>query len=253
MLVVVQQAPPAASPRAILAAAEVTGLAQAEVRTRLAGALPRVLLVEPDEQQARDKAAALEGLGFLAMACDPRAVPSDDDRLVARSLGLVPAGLIATDEQGARELVAPSDIGLIQRGVRWNRATKVTKATLRRLDLKRAVLSGGLLLTRKVEVETVQSTGTEEPFLLLHRRGGGRDVVVYQHRIDYRFLGRDLDASSTANFARLVACVRALAPAAPFDERVARPGLVQALPPTSANGVDLALWLVLLTHLRRGR
>jgi hypothetical protein len=251
VLVVVQRVPPS-SPDAMRAAAEVTGLAQAEVRTRLAGALPRVLLVEPHEQEARDKTAALGALGFTAIACDARAAPTDEDRLVARALGLHPGGLLVTDALGEVEELRPAAITLMQRGVRVNRTTTVTKKKERRLDLTRAVLSGGLLLTKKVEIRTSKTTGTDDPFLLLHRRDDGRDVIIYQHRIDYRFLGGEVAPSSTANFARLIARVRALAPAAAYDDRVGRPGVVAALPSTAANGVDLALWLVLLSHLRGG-
>ena len=183
-------------------------------------------------------------------ACDSRAIPGDDERLLPRKLGLGSAGLVATDDRGVEEELAPPALALIQKGIRVTITTEVTKKAERRLDLTRAVLTGGLLLTKKVETKSTRSTTAQERFLLLHRNDGGRDIMIYERRIDYRFLGADLQPSSTANFERLIARLRAFAPLAHYDDRVSRPGLISGLAAVSANPVDLALWLVLLTHLR---
>lgn len=238
------------SAQALVEAAHVTGLALADVRRRLVAPFPRLLLVEGDDDEARTKAAALEALGFVILTCDPRAVPGDDDRLLPRKLDLGPAGLVATDDRGEQEVLAPPALALIQKGVRVTITTEVTKKAERRLDLTRAVLTGGLLLTKKVETKSTRSTTSQERFLLLHRNDGGRDIMIYERRIDYRFLGADLQPSSTANFERLIARLRAFAPRAHYDDRVSRPGLISGLASVSANPVDLALWLVLLMHLR---
>ena len=112
------------------------------------------------------------------------------------------------------------------------------------------MLTGGLLLTKKVETKATRTTTSQESFLLLHRKDGGRDIMIHGRRIDYRFLGADLQPASAANFDRMTAKLRALAPRVPYDDRVSRPGLVSGLSSAAANPVDLALWLVLLTHLR---
>src|SRR5260221_6997034 len=143
MLVVVARVP--GPDQALVEAARRIGLALADVKTRLAGQPPRLLLAEPDEDQARSKAAALEELGFVVLTCDPRAVPRDEERLQARSLELGPSGLVAIDNQGNRDEVPASALVLIQKGMRVNTTTEVTKKSERRLDLTRAVLTGGLL------------------------------------------------------------------------------------------------------------
>ena len=231
-------------------AARATGLAVADVRARLAGALPRVLHVEGDADRAREIAEKLEVLGFSIITCDPRAAPGDDDRLQARGLRLSGARLWATDAGGTEEEVPLPWLALIQRGVRATTLTEVTKKAERRLDLTRALLTGGLMLTKKVETKTTKTTTSRDGFLLLHRGDGERDVMIYERRIDYRFLGTDLQPSSAGNFERLIARVRAAAPQVPYDDRVNRPGFLAGLPVSSAATVDVALWLVQLAHLR---
>jgi len=65
---------------------------------------------------------------------------------------------------------------------------------------------------------------------------------------DYRFLGADKQPASHANLERTLVRLRALAPAAPVDDRVAKPGFVGGLPLTSCDPVDLALYLVTLAR-----
>ncbi len=222
----------------------------ADVRFRLAGPLPRVLHIEPDAEKARDTARGLEDLGFSIIVCDPRAAPGDDDRLVARGLRLFDRRLWVTDGAGAEEEVPLESLALIQRGVRATTLTEITKKAERRLDLTRAVLTGGLLLTKKVETKSTKTTTSRDGFLLLHRNDGDRDIIIYERRIDYRFLEGNLSPSSADNFDRLVTRLREAAPRVPYDDRLLRPGALSGLPVASSAVVDVALWLVHLAHLR---
>ena len=254
------------SPDRLVEAARLTGLAPADVRARLAGPLPRVLLTDPDPERARGLVAELEALQFAAFTCEPRSVPDDGERLLARRLELAfgrlrvvgggasagehPARGEVGDHAGEDEELLPSALVLIQKGVRAATKTETTKTSERRLDLGRALLSGGLILTKKVDTTTTKTTSSRDAFVLLHRRDGGRDVMIYERKIDYRFLGADIQPSSAANFDRLIAKLRAWAPNVPFDDRVTRPGFVSGLTAWSTAPVDLALWLVELVHRR---
>lgn len=231
-------------------AARVTGLSAADVRTRLAGSLPRVLHVEAEPDRARALAAELEERGFGVLACDPRAAPTDDDRLVARGLRFDGGALFVADQQGNEEEVPFSALALIQRGARTTTQSQVTSKPERRLDLTRALLTGGLLLTKKVEKKTTRTTTSRENFLLLHRGDGERDVMIYERRIDYRFLGKDLEPASAANFEKLATRLRAAVPRVPYDDRVNRPGFLSGLPVNATATLDVAVWLVRLAHLR---
>jgi hypothetical protein len=251
MLLVAIEIP--ADPRAPERAAAITGLSLADVRNRLQGTLPRVLLSDADAERVSELSAQLHGLGFVTVACDPRAAPSDGERVVARSLRLESDVLVAVDGTGAEHACAWTALGSIQRGARVT--TQVTKETTtqRKFDVGRALLSGGLLLTRQEKKVTERRTETPEPFALAQRDDGEPDIILYERRIDYRFLGREMQSASRGNLELLVRRLRAAAPAALFDDRVARPGFVRSLPATPADPIDLALFLVTLALRLQGR
>jgi hypothetical protein len=249
VLLAVVRAPASGDDR-IKAAADALGVTVAEVRMRVAGEMPRVILNDGRSERIAMLAGVLERLQFDVITCDPAVAPTDAERVVARRLEIDGAALRAWDSQDRQHDCPAAAVRLIQRGARVNAERRETITQERRLDLARAVLSGGLLLTKKVTRTSVATTETRDPFLILQRGDGEPDLILYERRLDYRFLGAALQSSSQANFERLVTSIRAFFPSAPFDDRVARPGFVTALPPTTADPVDLALFLVTLARTR---
>jgi PAS domain-containing protein len=75
-------------PDALQRAAAATGLVRADVQRRLAGILPRVVLVDADRDEIQIAQRALEAAGFPAIAFDPSLAPTDEDRRFARTLDL---------------------------------------------------------------------------------------------------------------------------------------------------------------------
>ena len=248
MLIAVVRAPADGEARA--AAARVTGLALADVNRRLAGVLPRVLTAAADPDQAQAMASALELAGFAPVVFDPALVPDDEQRLLPRQLRVESAGLVAVDDRGIEHPCPAAAIDLAQRGIRSTRSSMKVKTTERRLDIGRAVLSGGLMLTRKVDKTTVKTTGGDEGFVLIQRNDGAPDIMLYERRLDYRFLGAEMQPSSHANLQLLWDRLQPLVPAGGTDERVGRPGFISGLPATSADPLDLALHLVALARTR---
>ena len=244
-----------AAPEARVEAARLTGLALADLNRRLAGILPRIILPGVPEDQAPTLVAGLEALGFAALSFAPAMVPGDADRIVAHKVHLGRDEIVFEDAQGNRHVCRAGSLSLLQRGSRSEKTSTTTTSSSRKLDVGRAILSGGVLLTRKVETKTVRTTETEEAFLLVARGQGaaaGDDVIIHERRLDYRFLGAEMQPSSRANLELLWGKLRALAPQAATDERVARPGFVRSLPLTAADPVDLALYLVALARLKEG-
>jgi hypothetical protein len=247
MLIAIARIPDDAQART--QAAQVTGLALADLNRRLAGTLPRVLFPGlPDDEAARIE-AGLQALGFGVLAFDVAVVPGDSERVVARRIELVPGALVATDAQGNAHRCPAADIAVLQRGARVSATTETVKTSERQIAVGRAVLSGGLLLTKKVEKTAVKTTESTDFFLLVQRAGGEPDLMLYERRLDYRALGAEMQASSRANLELLWTRLRALAPAA-ADDRVGRPGFVKGLPATSADPLDLAVYLVALARRR---
>jgi hypothetical protein len=231
-------------------AAVVTELALADLNRRLVGTLPRVLASGLSEERAAAMAAELEALGFTVITCDPVAVPGDDERVVARRVDFADRALVVTDGQGNTHTCSPQAMGLFQRGVR--RSSKTTRVTTseRRFAAGKALLSGGLLLTKKVDRTTVKTSESEECFVLIQRSDGEPDIIVYERRVNYEFLGPAMLPSSRGNLDLVWRQLCALAPAVKTDDRVAQPGFVNGLAATRADPVDLALLLVALARLK---
>jgi hypothetical protein len=237
---------------ALAQVASTTGISLSDVKLRLAGILPRVLLSHTDAEHVRTLAAELEQHGFVTLACDPAEAPGDKERIVARRLELSPDGFVAIERTQARHPVAADAIALLQRGWRSTTTTGTVTTTERKVALGRAVLSGGLLLTKQVQKSSTQVSESREAFLLVQRVGGEPDIILYERQLDYRFLGADLQPAAFGNLTLTVDRVRALAPRAPLEQTIAQPGFVQKLAPHAVGDpLDLALHLVRLAHQRQ--
>jgi hypothetical protein len=249
MLLIALRVPTTAN--AAAAAAQAMGLVLADVTRRLAGPLPRIMMVDSDPDRVEAARARLDALGFITAACAPEAVPSDEDRLVARRMTFEGSGFVAYDGQGNRHPCPKDAISLFQRGVRISTAEAITKETTKKFDVGRAIMSGGLLLTKKSTTTSTKVTETREAFLIVHRNDGEPDIIMYERQMDYRALGAAMQPSSFSNLDLLAKQLAALVPGAPTDARIGRPGFVNSLPLCAANPVDLAIFLIALAH-RRG-
>lgn len=249
MLLAVTELPTDAGAR--VAAARLSGLALADFDRRLAGGLPRILLPAVDAETAAQLVPALEQLGYRAVCFTPETIPSDQDRIVARRLQFTAAGLEVEDAAGDRHHCPPGAVALLQRALRVEDSSWKSTHSERRLDVGKALLTGGLMLTRRVERTTVHHRSTEQGLLLVERADGLPDIVVRERGTDYRFLGDEMSPSSRANLDLLWRRLQAFAPQAPADERLSRPAFVGSLPLTAADPLDLGFFLVSLARARQ--
>lgn len=250
MLLVVLQAPPLTV--ALMSdIASVTGLSAADVRTRMAGVAPWVLVVSANADPLAEAQNALSKLQVRAMVCDPAVAPSDADRVIVRSLAIGPSYIKATDGAGQEHTCALQNVAMIQRGTRSSTSVQTTKTTERKFSAGRALLTGGLSLTKKEVIEQTKKTETNERFVLVARNDGEGDFMLYERRLNYQFLGAGMQASSYANLESVVALLKSHT-AKDIDDRLAMPGFVGRLPKTRADPVDLALYLVQLERASLG-
>lgn len=222
----------------------------ADVRHRLAGTLPRILLADTDGERVAAAATALATRGFSVAAIDPAGIPRDGQCIMARRLELGTDELGVIEGVGAeiRHVVPVSAILLVQRGRRVDVETETTETKERKLSAGRALASGGLLVHKTVKKTTTRTTEDHQSFARVQRSDGGQDVVLYEKKLDYRFLGSEMQPSSRGNFERTVVLLRALAPGAALDTRVSQPGFTNALGGFGVDPVDLGLHLVRLAY-----
>ena len=236
-----------ARPDAIPCAAQLAGLATADAVRLLTGTFPRILLRNVPEPEAL--VAALQAEGYLAWASDPAQVQGDAQRLLLRDLQWTEGGFLAQDGQGTQHCPFAA-VRLLQRGTRTHAATVLETSTSRKVDLGRALLSGGMMITKKVTTTTERTTHAKEPFLLVQRNDGLPDLMIYEHRMSYQCLGAAMGHATLANLGLLVAKFQSHCPQAPLDDRVNRPGFVAGLPMLGLDPVDLGLFLVSEARLR---
>ena len=251
--------------------ASATGFSLPDVRLRLTGTLPRVLLSDTNVEHVRALAAELEQHGFVTLVCDPAQAPADANRIVARQLELSPGGLVAIARGAAgprsgaersaqdgierslvRHPVAGDAIALLQRGFRFSTTRETITTSERKMSLGRVMLSGGLLMSKAVKKTSVQVSESREAMLLVQRHDGQPEIVLYEQQLDYHFLGARMQPAAHANLMLTLEHIRAMAPRAPLDARVAQAAFVQRLEPVAVGDpLDLALHLVWLAHRRQ--
>jgi hypothetical protein len=245
MILAVAAIPESADAR--LLAAKVTGLVLADLNRKLAGILPRVLFTGLDAASAPAMIQGLEALGFVVMTLEATAVTTDRERAVARRIEFANGSVIVADREGRTHACPPSSISLLQRGTRTSTTSEKVTTSERKVDVGRALMSGGLLLTKTTEKTSIKTTQNAEAFLLVQRSDGEPDLVLYERRIDYAGLGAEMQPASRGNLETVWTKLKAMAPSL-VDDRVNRSGFVSGLPTTAADPVDLALFLVALAR-----
>src|SRR5664279_2474445 len=229
-------------PTAISRAAQIAGLAPSDGARIFAGTFPRILLRTATDPEGL--VAKLTAEEFVAWASDPTQIPTDDRRVLVRSLSWTADGFMAQDAQGSVHACPFVAVRLIQRGARIHTSTEVEKTTKRQFNLGGALLSGGLILTKKVTKTTERTIHAKEPFLLLQRDDSAPDLMIYEHRISYQCLGSVMGPSTLGNLGLLITRFQTLCPQTPLDDRVGRPGFVTGLPMIGMDAMDLGIHLV---------
>jgi hypothetical protein len=162
---------------------------------------------------------------------------------VARQLEWTGPDFAVTDAGGTRQECLSRSIALFQTGFRTTSRAETITSTERKFDLGRALISGGLSLTKKVETVTEQVTSARESYILVVRAGDLPAIILYEFRLGFQCLGGDLQHARHLNLKAVLERLRALAPA-PVDDRTAQPAYLRGLPQLGVDEVDLGLFLV---------
>ena len=211
---------------AISALVAAAGMTPAEARMRLAPEPPALLARLPPER-AESLVQALAGSGLVALGLE-EAVPTDADRFQVRSFAFEPDGLHVTARSGATLTVSWEAVRVVLRGVRANRTTTEHTETSRRFALGRAVLTGGLVMTKKA-TSTVQDTQDASEQLVLVHGDDGQRVLLGEQALEFSGLGPLLQPARAANMAVIAQELKRRAPGAFHDDRLMRLGR-RALP-----------------------
>jgi hypothetical protein len=184
---------------------------------------PAVLATFGAPGPAEEYAEELRSRGFEILVLPVDEVETNEQRLVVRSFELGPGSLTVQSRQGETVEVPWREVHLLLRGIVRVQHKRTQTIEQRKLSLGRAVLTGGLMVTKTVKSSKNEVRTENEGFLHLYAPSAP-PLVFPQSDLNYSGLaglGPGLEPSVAANFARLTAALRAACPEARYDERLA--------------------------------
>jgi len=244
------------------ALAQDLGTTAYEERLKLAAGLPAIVLTSAEAGPAQALIARLRARRHVVVACDASAVVPSHAMVPLRRFAFEPDALVALDlpgSAGAPEArLAYAEILGIFRASHQTRTETRAEGTSKQFSAGRALLSGGLVLTKSVTREEKSVSQEREQVCYLFRAGGGTPWLLRERGTQYAGLGAALGPSSAQNFVATMTRLRQLAPSALYDERLMNPrnapsrpirtgaGSAETVGVSSVGGVDLIAHLMAL-------
>jgi hypothetical protein len=226
------------------------GLTLYEARLELAAGTPAIVLLTPDRARAARQVESIRARGHAAVAFDTTAVIGSDRMIAMRRFRLDASAVTAED--GAAELPY-DDVFVLVHAQHRRETERREEIKTRALSGTRAILTGGVLLTKKV-TEQVRSTVEErEQVLYLYRRSGGVPWILRERNTSYAGLGSAALPTQLENFKRTVTELRERMPSAKYDDRLLSMRKVRsAISSSLGRGIvesSSAGWMDLLAHV----
>jgi hypothetical protein len=242
----------AARVRALAAALKVT-VHEALMRLRAPGDGPLAVAVLADRDPALQLTGRLQDAGFKTAVLTPDDMKREAAAWEIKRFGLAADGLHVETAKGDSHVVPYPEVRLMLRGIGIVRSGATETEKTRSLSIGRAVLTGGIVLSRTTRTRREVTDERREGFLNVYASDGS--VFVFRESVlAYYSLGPELKPSRAANFAFLVSEVRRRCPGGLYDERLlGRAGQAALLGPTLAPEEHLDLASALLARVLLGR
>lgn len=215
-----------------LAAALGATLYEALARLRVPGSGPVTVAVFAEEGRAAALLEKLKSSGFGASVLTDAEIELEGRASIVRRFSLGEHDLGVTSEKGDSSSIPFQEIAVILRGTAIISGVTTETTKTRSVDAGRAVLSGGLMITKTTTDVREVITEERQGFVNLYRKDG--PVLVFREKaLAYDSLGPAIKPSRTLNFSYLVSELRRLCPGAVYDERLlTRAGQVGLLGPS---------------------
>ncbi|HEX3552881.1 MAG TPA: hypothetical protein VIA62_06600 [Thermoanaerobaculia bacterium] len=226
--------------------AEALGCTLYEARARVGDPQggPTIVAHYGEIEPAWASAGRLRANGLAPILITPEDVESNAVRFQVRGFTLGGQTLTVVSRRGETAEVPYRELDLFLRGTHLEERTEVKTTEQRKFSAGRALLSGGLMLTKKTRTVEQVTTEDRDDFLQLYS-DGRPPLVFHASGLNYQSLGTALQPSVAANFAQLIARLRQGAPQARYDERLAnRAGRARILGPLKDRHLDVAVSLL---------
>jgi len=202
-----------------------------DLKLALSAGIPAVVLATTDESRAAAAAEAIDRQGHRAVSCDRRALVAGSAMVALRDFRFEADALVAGS---TGELLPYEDLSVLLRAS--HRTTQVSTEVVkeRKLTPGRAIVTGGLMLSKSTQKEVVSHTTSHEQVLYLFRSSGATPWILRERSARYTGLGAELRPTSVENIGTVIRLLRERAPRAPYDERLMRARPIRGV----AEGVE---------------
>lgn len=205
---------------ALAAALEVT-LYDVRSRLNIPGNGPIIVAISKELDAIEKIAERLQSEGFDVIVLNENEIETRSSQFIVRKFKLDNEKLIVESRDGQSLDINYSSIALMIRGTCIAVSSKTEVIKKRKFSPGRAVLSGGLIISKTTKI-TRQST-TEERTGFFNLYAENRPTMVFfENALIYDSLGSALQPSRMANFTYLLAELRQRQPNAVFDDRLLR-------------------------------
>ena len=226
---------------------------EALARLRAPGDGPLIVAFFGAEEQAELLAERLRDAGFSALTLTSGEIEDEGRARVVRRFELGDRELLVETEKTGRLSVPFLEIDLILRGtgIAVSFSTEISKS--RSLSLGRAVLSGGMIISKTTKDVREVRKEEREGFIKLYA-SNRPPYILMENSLAYDSLGHERRLSCTENFVYLTSELRRRCPNARYDERLlTRPGQVSLLGPSLSPEKHLDVATALLAKALRRR
>lgn len=237
------------------------GLFPYDLRVRLNGPIPVIVARIREREAASALMAKLRGWGHGVVGCEDSKVVPGDAMLQVREFRIEGSRLVVDGGE-----VEAREVFMLVHAMAVSEQQHTQETSKKQFSAARAVLSGGLVMSRTATATShTRDTGSEER-IYLFRRSYADPMLFCQHQLHYGGLAEAMGRSSHDNFAELTRRLRAFAPAACYDDRLRatrrkttfegatsdRDGGTKSstVSHSNASGLDLAAHLLLIGHAR---
>jgi hypothetical protein len=196
------------------------GMVAYDLRLRLAGGLPVMFARVEDGVEAAEHVEFLRARGHGAVACDAEAVPGPDDQLVPIDFEFGAEAFHGTSTGGRRFELPYKEVLAMVHVACVTSAEETVTTQEKRFAPGRAVLSGGMVLRKKVDRVDKTVTQEQEQMIYMFCRSHPAPYVWKELMLRYEGLGDQRQLTAAQNFATLSKRLRSLAPHAFHDQRL---------------------------------
>lgn len=237
---------------ALSATLEVT-IFEALQRLRAPGDGPLIVAVFAERNPAVQLVVRLQSAGFNSSILTAEEIEAEGGARIVRRFSLGELELAGATEKGDSFSIPFHDIDLILRGTSISSDSATETIKNRSVSLGRAVLSGGVMITKTTKSVHEVTVEERQGFVNLYSVAGST-LVFRENAIVYDSLGPALRPSRAANFICLIAELRRRCPGALYDERLLnKAGQVALLGPSLNPERYLVVATALLAKVFRGK